>query len=181
MKYLLAGLALLLGPSAHAASIWITGAKAEGIVKPLVDMGMDPLGTHEFFQAGVVGCVELFDTQGGYFPGGKIGDYMGESCLLYGSSFEADMNGRWEPEVILPADDRELKNHPELAARLAKLRAIRLGLEALVVPIVRTIPSEGKEVVIARTSGFAGIACDGRNQRGERVCQVLLSPKFPAR
>ena len=187
MKILVLTIALTLACNfsmakmANASSIWVTGSHADAIVNPLVDVGMDALMTHEFFQAGVVACSKLFDDRGDYFPNGKIGDYVGEECLLYGGSESSDQDGKWQPQTLIPQDDRELTKNPEIKEKIRKFRAIRESLEAIVVPIVRTMKADGKDVVIAQTSGFGGIGCDGRNARGERVCQILLSPKCPAR
>ena len=183
MKVLIlaAAMTFLMASAANASSIWVTGQSADAIVNPLVAVGMDEPYTHEYFQAGVVACAKLFDDKGDYFPGGKVGDYVGEECLLYGASAPSDSDGRWQPRVLIPQDDRELKKNPEIATKLAQFRAIRESLEAIVFPIVRTQKVDGREIVIAQTSGFGGIGCDGRNARGERICQILISPKCPAR
>ena len=183
MKFLIltAVLSLFAASAANASSIWVTGKAADAIVNPLVAVGMDEPYTHEYFQASVVACAKLFDDKGDYFPGGKVGDYVGEECLLYGASAPSDSDGRWQPQILIPQDDRALTKSPEIATKLTQFRAIRESLEAIVFPIVRTQKVDGKDVVVAQTSGFGGIGCDGRNARGERICQILISPKCPAR
>lgn len=179
MKAIILALALTLSPQTQAAdSILVDGATADALVNALTDLGLDPVGTHEYFQAGVTVCAQIFDGVGNYYAPNTAGEYVGESCLLYGDADGSDWNGRLQTSAIIPADDRELTRHPEIKQKLEKLRRLREIMESKFVPIVDTAEVNGREVTIARTTGIAGIACDGR-VRGVRQCWVKPSERCP--
>lgn len=179
MKTLFFVLSFAFSLSARADSFPVSGVKADALVDAFVALGLDEFGTHEYFQTGVSACAEVFDDEGGYFPGGRIGDYQGEACMIYGNAPDSDPDGVLRVAVSVPADDPGMTSHAELKAKLEKLRALRLAMEAIVKPLVRTVSVEGRDVVIQRTSGFAGIACEGRDARGVRQCRVLPSHVCP--
>ena len=175
-------LSLLAAPPAPAANSFpVVGLKADALVDSLVDVGLDPVGTHEYFQAGVTACVRIADDKGTYFPSGHVGDYVGESCLLYGDADGSDSDGVLRTHAIIPADDRNLEKNPALRQKLEKLRTIRLALEALVIPLTEKREHNGREVIITQKAGVAGIACDGRNRQGHRLCWVKPSSLCPPR
>jgi hypothetical protein len=182
MKFFTLAFFLLLPAGGHAAnSILVTGPRADALVNSLVSLGLDPVGTHEYFQAGVTACTYLADEAGTYFPGGAVGDYMGETCLIYGDADGSDPDGALRPKILIPSDDRELANHPEVRTQLRKLKELREAIEAIVVPIDGFTPVNGKDVLTSRMSGVSGIACDGRNAFGQRQCYVKISSLCPPR
>ena len=181
MKALIFALILTAASISHAKMILVTGAKADALVSSLVALGLDPFGTHEYFQAGVTACTTVTAAQDEYFPGSQIGEYVGESCLVFGDADGSDPDGALRTEALMPADDRELKRNPELKAKLAKLKSVRASLEAIVIPVVKKEMINGREVVIYEMSGISGIACEGRNAQGQRQCYVKISTRCPAR
>lgn len=180
MKSLLA-LILFLSTQAHAGSFPVYGAKADELVNALTQLGLDPVGTHEYFQSGVTACAKVFDESGTYFPEGAVGDYLGEECMIYGDAEGSDPDGVLRARVYIPATDRELKNNPEIRQQMERLKAVRVALEQIVVPLVRKVNVNGKEIVVAQTAGVNGIACEGRDARGQRQCRVLPSRHCPPR
>lgn len=173
MKLLLtAAFALIASSYAHAGSFQISPERADRLVNAFVAMGSEPLYTHEYFKAGVSACQRLIDKEGTYFQDGKIGDTIGESCLLYGSSAEtSDTDGTLRVTVMIPRDDRSLARHPEVAAEIKLLIDLRKELTAIVVPVIEM--TDG--VVTKEMVGVRGVACDGRDSHGARVCFVLPS------
>ena len=180
-KIALVAATLILSAAAHADSVKVVGAKADALVNAYVNLGHDPVGMHEYFQSGVTACSEMFDEDGDYFGPGSEGQYIGEACMVYGDAYDSDEDGVQRAYALVPPDDRDFAKNPELKAKLEKLKALRLALEALVIPIVRKETVNGREIVATRTSGIAGIACEGRTAWGQRTCQVLPSHACPIR
>lgn len=179
MKLFVITLVALFALDANANVITVKGERVDRLVNALVNLGFDQYGTHEYFQEGVTVCSEMFDVSGNHFPNGKVGDYMGESCLIYGDSSESDRDDALRVEILLPSDDPSMANHPELRQKWQKLKDLRLSLERLVQPLVRTTTVKGKNVVAYRMSGIAGIACDGRDSAGVRVCDIKTTSQCP--
>ena len=178
---ILLALTFTTNPAFAANSFLAPAPKAEALVSALVALGADPVGTHEYMQSGVTACNEIFDDTGEYFENGQAGDYIGEECLVYNEFYDSDPDGALRAQALIPVTDRNLERNPELREKMAKLRALRLSLEALVLPIVKVVKVDGKEVVASRMTGISGLACDGRSPNGERICYVKPSELCPPR
>lgn len=181
-KFAVLFVSFVLSAAAHADSVAIVGAKADGLVNAYIALGHDPVGTHEYMQMGVTACSQMFDEDGDYFGPGSEGQYIGEACMVYGDSdMDMDDDGIQRTYVLIPKDDPTFAKNPELKAKFEKIKALRLALEALVIPVIRKETVNGREIVATRTSGIAGLACEGRTSWGQRTCQVLPSHLCPIR
>lgn len=182
LKAALVSTILALSTAALADSVQVVGAKADNLVNAFVGLGHDQFGTHEYMQIGVSACSQMFDEDGDYFGPGSEGRYIGEACMVYGDSdMDMDEDDVQRTYVLIPKDDPTFSKSPELKAKFEKIKALRLALEALVVPVIRKETVNGREIVATRTSGIAGLACEGRTSWGQRTCQVLPSHLCPIR
>ncbi len=181
MKTIFCALGILFCINAKATSIPVIGPAANQVIDSLVSLGFGKYTNLDFFQSGLTACTGIFDDKGGYFPGGIVGDYIGERCLIYGDADDTDSDGALRAEILTPPEDRDFSKNPVLKKKMQNLRSVRIALENLVQPMLKTVDVGGQKVIVESMVGISGFACDGVSSQGVRLCVAKVSHLCPPR